>query len=118
MVGFVGLPGKRDLKYVRATLVRLVSNIPSTGTVRKLPGVAAVSSNVFRRSPTSGHARFRHLSFAISLLPIFRDSVDGSGSLNIMPSFLGAHDGMLRRPKLEMAKFYMNPKFGPKTRPC
>lgn len=115
--GHMGMPGRKSLDFARATFLRPISAIAPGGPVQKQPG-AAVFSAVFRRRPTAGHDRFRRLSFTASVLPVFRDTVDAGGSANILPLFLGGNNGLLRRPRTRMVRFAMNPKFGPKTRPC
>jgi len=120
-VGFVGLPSKRDMKMVRATLSRTVGAAPPT-PLQRSQGVG-VFSNILMRAATAAHDRFIRLSFARSLLPVDRDpsSTGGGpavGSGGTPPIYLGSAFGMLDHHRLKMVRFVMNPKYGPKTRPC
>jgi hypothetical protein len=115
--GRLGQPDKHGLTFVRSTIVpRAISGIISGGG-GKSPAAILVS-NIGLKSPTARHARFMRLSLGSAVLPIFTDTVDAGGSINIPPVFLGTANGLLHRPRLWTAKAYMNVKFGPKTRPC
>ena len=123
-VGFVGSPGKRNLRMTRVSLVRLIgaSPPPGPGGVQRSQGVG-LRSNILMRSATAAHDRFIRLSFARALLPVDRDpSGTGGGpavgSGGTPPIYLGSAFGMLDHHRLKMVRFVMNPKFGPKTRPC
>jgi hypothetical protein len=91
--------------------------------VQRSQGVGLVS-NILMRSATAAHDRFIRLSFALSLLPVARDpsSTSGGGpavgSGGTPPIYLGSAFGMLNHSRLKMVRFVMNPKYGPKTRPC
>ncbi len=119
-VGFVGLPSKRDMKIGRATLARTVGALPPT-PLQRSQGVG-LFSNILLRAATAAHDRFTRLSFVRALLPVDRDPSTTGGGPSIgagtPPIYLGSAFGMLDHHRLKMVRFVMNPKFGPKTRPC
>ena len=119
-VGFVGLPSKTNLKMVRTTLARTVGALPPT-PLQMSQGVGLVS-NIFMRSATAAHDRFMRLALVRVFLPVERDPSDTGGGPSVgagtPPIYLGSAFGMMDHSRLKMVKFIMNPKFGPKTRPC
>ncbi len=121
--GFVGLPGKRDLKMARVSLVTLIDAIPPPGPggVQKSPGAALVS-NIMLRQPAIARAHHQRLVLGRVFLPVPLDpSTTGGGpaiGAGTPPIYLGTAGQLIDRPRMKMAKVFMNVKFGPKTRPC